>query len=131
MIISIVIAVITVIIFAMSGIKAGSFASFPSIWLSAYFTGFLYTGKYMRELSPDDKVEIVIYYSVIQMIIASIIVSLAHIKMDVMIVMSGLLIASLIVGFCMYRALGRGCRKKMKSLQKKGSGGEFVRNSYY
>lgn len=92
--------------------------SILGIIFSAQYVGEIYASKYKEELPQMDKIKISLYYFLTQMFLLTVIFYLLRTIKFLGAVLAPSIIICVIVSLCIFPALGRGCRAKLKRLEK-------------
>ncbi|MEI7473247.1 MAG: hypothetical protein WCK67_00575 [bacterium] len=117
--ISILIAIIFSIFITLFKINIGSFIiAIAATNLAAAITGTIYTGKYKVALNKNEKIKISGYYFAIQIITSTCLIYLLKIK-SIELIMAITLIPLFLLTLIIYFSLGRGCKTKLRELEKK------------
>ena len=106
------------------GIKNNTSSGMIATYFAAYYAGMIYVNTYKEELTKQMKIKTVLYYSVSQLVLVmGICLLLAKVQSKLIpfpLILTISLIFITIAGFLVYGSLGRGCRAKLKELEKKG-----------
>lgn len=119
--ISIGLSIVLGIIFALLGMKGNSGMSVAIAMGSALYVGQIYVNKNKVELPRMHKIKIALYYLIIQTLFSFCIVALLQSSKLVAPVILFTLFLNGLTALVIYPALGRGCRMKLKQLEKNGS----------
>lgn len=116
------IGVVVGLIFTTLGFKSNSGIGAVIAIFAAQYVGQIYANKYQIELPKSHKIKIVVYYFLIQVLSAiGLLLLILHSNKLLAPMITLSLFLSLIISLFIYPSLGRGCRTKLKQLEKKGS----------
>lgn len=127
--ISIGLSIILGIIFAILGMKNSSGMSAIVAITSALCVGQIYANKYRVELPRAHKIKITLYYFMIQLLFSLMIIGLvfnskaAGVSLNNQAIgpmLTFIIFLNVVVTLFIYPALGRGCRTKLRQLEKEG-----------
>lgn len=118
--ISIGVSIVIGIIFTILGMKNNSGMSAIVAITSALYVGQIYANKYRVELPRAHKIKITLYYFLIQLLFSLIIVKLLHNSQITGPILTLTVFLNTLITLFIYPALSRGCRIKLRQLEKEG-----------